>query len=315
MERLYILYSAAAAAATVLLLAARLAAGLRARRRRSRDAVLGSRYLHILMLALAAGDGKAPRFPLIRRSGARLLLAETLAGVVSATYGLDSEPLRRIVAAYRLDTWLLRRVARSSGYRRARYLWLLAGLPASAEVAARCARYRTSRNRCVRFCALMTRLAADPSTALRLMADHADPFTAGEVAEIMTLLRRGMLPIAYEPLVESPVRNLRMVGLSIVRQFGIEEAEAHLLRIVEQDEAPELGREALYTLCSLRRPLARREVAERLRRMEAPERKALMRYMAREGYSPAALHKLFGERERPYYESLVKSYKRCLACR
>ena len=38
------------------------------------------------------------------------------------------------------------------------------------------------------------------------------------------MLRRGLLPIAYEPLVGSPNRNLRMVGLGIVRQFGIEEA-------------------------------------------------------------------------------------------
>lgn len=315
MERLYIIYSAAAATTAAVLLAVWLAGSLRAGRRRSRDAVLRNRYLHIFMLALVAGDRKTPRFPMIRRSGARLLLAEALAGVVSATYGLDPEPLRRIVLANGLDRWLLRRIGRSQGYRRARYLLLLAALPVSDEVAAKSARYIHSRNRYVRFCTLMTRLAADPSTALRLMSAYADPFTAGEVAEIMTLLRRGMLPIAYEPLVESPNRNLRMVGLGIVRQFGIEEAEPHLLRIAEQDEVAEVGREALYTLCSLRRPLTRREVIGRIRAMEPAERKTLLRHMAQEGYSPAALRKLFDEEERPYYESLVKSYKRCLACR
>ena len=60
------------------------------------------------------------------------------------------------------------------------------------------------------------------------------------------MLRRGLLPIAYEPLVGSPNRNLRMVGLGIVRQFGIEEAERLLLAMVARERVPELGREALF---------------------------------------------------------------------
>ena len=160
----------------------------------------------------------------------------------------------------------------------------------------------------------MTQLAAEPATSLRRMARYAYPFTVGEVSEIMSMLRRGMLPIAYEPLVESPDRNLRTVGLGIVRQFGIEDAEKHLLAMVGGDRVPELGREALYTLCSMRRCVTRREVAARVASMDRAERKALLRYMAREGYSPVVLRQLFGERERPYYESLIHSYKRSLVC-
>lgn len=315
MEEVYIVYCAAAAATALGLLTFRTATRLRTGRRRNRDAVLRSRYLHIVMLMLLSDDGEVPRFPLLRRAGARLLLAETLSGVATATYGLDGTPLRRIVDTYRLDSWLLRRVRHAQGYRRARYLALLAGMPASAAVAEAVARYARSRNGYVRFQALMTRLAADPSTALRLMAAYRSDFTASEVDQIMQMLRRGMLPIAYGPLVGSASRNLRRVGLGIVRQFGIEEAESHLLRIAASDEAPELGREALYTLCSLRRPLVRREVAGRLRRMEAPERKALLRFMAVEGYSPAALRRIIDANEQPYYEALVQSYKRTLACR
>ena len=163
------------------------------------------------------------------------------------------------------------------------------------------------------FQSLMVRLAADPSTALRLMAEYPEPFSACEVGEIMAVLRRGMLPIAYEPLIGSPSRNLRIVGLNIVRQFGIEEAERLLLRIVSGDEDPELVREALYTLCALRRPLTRRAVSGRLSAMPPAERKALLRYVVAEGYSPGPLRRLLDERERPYYESLVQTYKRSLA--
>lgn len=312
-ETLLILYTALAAAGTFVLLSLLGAAGLRARRRRSRDAVLRTKYLRIVMLYLLAGEGLAPRFPMIRRVGARLLLAETIAGLADVTYGLDAAPLRRIVAEYGLDDWLLRRTARSRAYRRARCLLLLSRLPAGAAAGERAARYAASRNRYVRFQSLMVRLAADPSTALRLMAEYPDPFSACEVGEIMAVLRRGMLPIAYEPLIGSPSRNLRIVGLNIVRQFGIEEAERLLLRIVSGDENPELVREALYTLCALRRPLTRRAVSGRLSAMSPAERKALLRYVVAEGYSPGPLRRLLDERERPYCESLVQTYKRSLA--
>ena len=312
-ERLLIVYTALAALATAVLFAALCVAKLRARRRSGRDAVLRSKYLRILMLYLLSGEGPVPRFPMIRRAGARRLLAETVAGLTGVTCGLDVAPLRRVVAEYGLDRWLLGRIRRTSGCRRARSLMLLARLPLDGAVAARTARYARSRNRRVRFQALMVQLSADPSMALRLMAEYPAPFSACEVGEILILLRRGMLPIAYGPLVESPCRNLRVVGLSIVRQFGIEEAERQLLRIVAGDEVPEVGREALYTLCTLRRPLTRRRVSRRLAVMSPAERKALMRYMAAEGYSPGLLRRLFDARERTYCESLVQSYKRSLA--
>ena len=125
-------------------------------------------------------------------------------------------------------------------------------LPAGDGIGAEAARYMRSRNRYVRFYALMTQLAAEPATSLRRMAEYDYPFSACEVSEIMAMLRRGLLPIAYEPLVGSPNRNLRMVGLGIVRQFGIEEAERLLLAMVARERVPELGREALDTLCSMR---------------------------------------------------------------
>ena len=312
-ETLFMIYSAAAASVTLWLLGGMAVGRLRRRRRRGRDAVLQRKYLHIVMLTLFSGGEETPRFPLLRRAGARRLLIETVGRLVAATYGLDPAPLRRIVVQYGLDGWLLRRIRFAQGYRRARYLMLLSRLPAGDGIGAEAARYMRSRNRYVRFYALMTQLAAEPATSLRRMAEYDYPFSACEVSEIMAMLRRGLLPIAYEPLVESPCRNLRVVGLNIVRQFGIEEAERQLLRIVAGDEVPEVGREALYTLCTLRRPLTRRRVSRRLAVMSPAERKALMRYMAAEGYSPGLLRRLFDARERSYCESLVQSYKRSLA--
>lgn len=311
MEILYRIYAALVAAGVLFVVGAMLLGYFAARRRKGWVQGLRDKYLRAVVDALMTGDGEGTQFPMIRRRGARLVLAEVIAGLVAATYGLDQAPLRRIVERYGLWDYLLRRARWAQGYRRARFLSLLSRLPGDPRTVQAVARYIGSRNPYVRFAALTAQLAADPSTALRLMADYPYLFSSYEVSEIMTLLRRGMLPVAYEPLVLSPNRNLQAVGLGIIRQFGVEEAEAHLRKIAG-GTVPGLGREALYILCALRRPLTGAPIARRIEAMSRAERKALMRYMALEGYSPHSIRRLFDEFERPYYESLVYSYKRCL---
>lgn len=283
-------------------------------RRRRRDALLARQYLHITILSLMSETDAAPYFPRLRSAGARMVLAETLARLVSSTYGLDPGPLRRIMREAGLQPFLLRRARRTHGDRRARCLSLLSRLPVDDAAAEAAERYAADRHRSVRFYALLAQLAADPSTALQLIAAYPDPLTAFELSEILYLLRRGVLPVAYGPLIESPNRNLMSLGIAIVRQFGIEEAEQSLLEIVGDVRIGVPGRAALYALCSLRRPVARPEVLRRVRLMDGAERRALLRYMALEGYSETALGPLFGEQEVPYFESLVLSYKRCLVC-
>ncbi len=306
-DTLYIVYTALAAAAVALLLAGRAAGMLRARRRANDLATLGQRYLRLTMLALE-GEDSVPRFPELSRPGARLLLARTLSGVLAATYGLDAGPLRRIVRAYDLDGWLLRRARRARGYDRARYLALLAMLPVAPRTVRQTERYLRSSHRAVAFQALMIRITAQPETALRAMAAYPRAFTAAEVARILAELR-----IAYEPLLRAPQSNLRRVGLGIVREFAVEEAEPYLLRLVAEESSEELACEALHALCSLRRPLDGRGVSERVASMERAGRRALLRRMAREAYGAGALRPLLDASERPYYESLVASYKCALA--
>jgi len=300
--------AAVAAAAATALLAAET---WRIRRRKGHADLLQRRYLHIVMSALCADRPTVPHFPLLRRIGSRLLLAETLAGLASMTYGLPTRPLAEITARHRLDTWLLRRARFAQGYRRARYLALLSALPISESISRQAARYIRSRNRYVRFYALMTGLAADPSAALRRMADCTWSFSDTEVAEIVASLRHGMLPIAYRPLVTSASPNLRRVGVSIVRQFGIEEAEPLLSQLLA-DEQSRTQIDVLHALCTLRRPLLRHEMHDILGRMNSGERRALIRYMARSSYAPGQLQQLFDERECAYYTTIVQSHKRCL---
>lgn len=313
MEPLFRIYSVLAAVVALCLLGAALCVRLRRRRGAWRE-TLEQKYLRMVVQALMSGTCCTLEFPMIGRVRARLLLAEVISGIVTSTYGLDTELLRGIVTGCGLDASLLRRARMTQGYRRAYYLSLLASLPISEGVVLAVKRFGRSRNRYVRFYALMTQLAYDPAMSLRLISEYPTPLTAYEISEIMALLRRGVLPVAYGPLVASENRNLRALGLAVVRQYGIEEAERQLLRIVGGDRASELSREALFILCSLRRPLARRAVVRRVTGMSRTERRALLRHMASEGYAPDALPRFFNAEERPYYESLVSSYKRCLVC-
>ncbi len=101
-------------------------------------------------------------------------------------------------------------------------------------------------------------------------------------------------------------------GLCVVRQFGIEEAEPLLLRLLDGEEPYASGAEALFTLCALHRPLVRREVSRCVARLNPSQRRALMRYMAQCSYSPQVLSRLFDDSESAYYDTIVRSYKRCL---
>ena len=314
MRTAFAVYALVVATATAVLLLLTGWRTLAERRRRLRDEPLGLKYLRIVVSWLLAGAGALPAFPGIERRRARRLLGEAVARLSVSTYGLDPAPLRRIVETYRLDELLLARARRAKGSLRARRLLQLSWLPLEPSFSARLEPFTHSRSRCVRFYALLARLACDPRDALGLIAAYGDPFTPLELSEVISLLRRGMLPIAYEPLLAAGEENFRRLGMAIVRQFGIEEAEERLLRIAGEPSCGELAVEAVYTLCALHRTLSRPQVRGCFARMTADQRKELLRYMAREGYAVHALETLFHGEERPYFESLVDSYKRTLVC-
>ncbi len=309
----YICFTVCAAAAALTLLLSALLQALHERRRRGGDALLRAKYLHGVMLSLASDDPQVPYFPLFGRLGTRQLLCETVAGIVTHTYSLQPEAMRRIVARYRLDSWMLRQAHRHRGFRRARALAILSALPTDERILPAIEPFLRSRRREVRFHALLVQLAADPSNALRRLGDYPWALSASEIAEVLLLLRRGMLPLAYGPLLEAEAPNLRRMGVGIVRQFGIAEAERMLLHRLADETESDLRRELLHTLCSLHRPMLRREVEAAIAALSPAERRTLLRRMAAEGYAPETLQRLFDERERPLCETLVQSYKRTLA--
>ena len=243
----------------------------------------------------------------------RLALAEAIYVVVSHTYGNDVEQLRTIVEQNKLVGLLLRRTKRSHGAKRAHILMLLSTIPITDEVASKIERYTHSRDKDVRMSALTAILAAKPSAAIQTIASLEFDLSPFDTTRIIALLRRGLLPIAYEPLLASANRNLRILGLAIVRSFGIEIAEKRLHKIITTEEDISVINETIYTLASMGRPLGHTKIRERLAAMPARKRKELCRHLTVEGYSLSAVQSLFTERESIYAESLINSYKRALA--
>lgn len=309
-NRLMEIYAFALVAIILLLLLTTLMQRVRLRHRRRVEGQLSQRYMRIVTTLLLSNEELPSRFPMGRYGEAKAVLARVLARVASSLYGPDVEVVGSIAIESGVDRWLLGRVQRSRGYRRAYYMSLLASLPLAKGVVDRVVRYAKDGNRYVRFYVLMIRIGSDSSSALRVMTEYREPLNGFEVAGIVAMLRRGALPVACEPLLVAESRNLRIVGLSIVREFGIRDVRALLLDIATSDADAQVAQEALYTLVAIHSSLAHRTVRTSVRNMAERERHALCRCLAREGYSASALEELFGSREGRYAKRLVASYKR-----
>lgn len=244
----------------------------------------------------------------------RRALAEALHAVMSHTYGADKHVLCELIEQTQLDIFLLRKIKQSHNIERAHILMLISAMPTQKPICSLLQPYLYSNHSHIRTAALLALLATSPSTAIATVSSISYNLTNFDIARIIMLLRRGILPIAYEPLLMSENRNLCMLGLAIVRNFGIEIADKHLQNIIATSTDYIITKEALYTLSSLGRPLGRTKIRQKIDAMPPHLRKELCRHLTHEGYSLAALRTLFAPSEMLYTESLIKSYKRNLEC-
>ena len=283
----------------------------RALRQRQRDMRLQKSYIQQIVKMLCNEEfSLITPSPDTRRD--RMVLIEALHTVLSHTYGAELNILHELVGRYDLDGFLLRQIRYSRGLRQAHYIVLLSTTPTHRPAIPLLSRYCHSTNREKSIAALLAILALRPSTAISAIALFPHRLRPLDISRIITLLRRGILPIAYEPLLASDNTNLRMLGLAIVRNFGIEIADKELQNIIVASSDERVVREALYTLSALGRPLGRAKIRIRLSTMEASYRRELCRHLTREGYSLAALRTIFSPAEVAHSATLLKSYKRNL---
>ena len=279
----------------------------------SEQSILQDSYIRQIVAMLFAEEA-GEIFPHADTAQRRQALAEALYSVMSHSYGSDTATIRELIERTQLDKYILTKIRHSKNIERAHYLMLMSAIPTSIPIIPILRPYLYSRYSHTRTAALLAILAASPSTAISTITSLSYDLTGFDIARIITLLRRGILPIAYEPLLSSQNRNLQMLGLAIVRNFGIEIADKHLQHIISSSADYAVTREALYTLSSLGRPLGRVKIRQRIASMPQHHRKELCRHLTHAGYSLAALRTIFDQNEIQHTESIIKSYKRSLEC-
>lgn len=275
-------------------------------RRKERNLYI-AQIVHLLLQEEPSPDKIRARTP-----SERMALSQAIYVVMSHTYGCDRELIHQIAQANDLEHFLLRRAFSAHGVRLAQLLMMVGCLHSHSEGIARLSHHIHSRDNDIRISALTALLAGNPAIAIRTIAAIEFALTPFDIARIIALLRRGLLPIAYEPLLINANRNLRMLGLAIVRSFGIEVAERHLHHIIHTESNHSVVSESIYTLASLRRPLHHARIRERVTAMPQSERKEFCRHLTAEGYSFGAIRSLFNEAESRYAECLINSYKRAI---
>lgn len=244
----------------------------------------------------------------------RTALSEALYLTLSHTYGNGYTIIRELARRYRLDIFLQQRIRWSYGYQRAHALMLLSTIPSNYSSMYLFRRYLHSHNNDIRTAALLAALASNPSKAIPTIASIPVKLSPLDIFRIIGLLRRGLFPIAYEPLLMSSNRNLKMLGLAIVRSFGIETADKHLQNILSTEADYEIIHETIYTISTLGRPLKHNIIRKRISHMSQRRRKQLCRHLTQAGYSISAIRCIFSSNETLYSESIIKSFKRSLTC-
>ena len=263
---------------------------------------------------LLQDESRVPMRIVATTTAERIALCEAIYIVRSHTYGTDPSLLDHTIEENRLERLLLRRINLTAGCKRARWIMLMSCIPLGEKSIARLEQLIYSSNQAVRIAALTTLLAATPQMTIRRIMSLRYRLSPLDISRIISLLRRGIIPIAYEPLLQSDDHNLQMLGIAIVRNFGIDIADRHLHDIISSSSDNLIVREAIWALSSLGRPLGRAKIRQRMEQMNDYERKSFCRHLANEGYSVQALRTLFSEREMRYAETLIKSYKRDLVC-
>jgi len=316
MKMFFVIYTVVAAACALLLLVSAAIRRSIKRRERHRDRRMERCYLRIMASAAFSPEAERDyRLPGISHPGARMTAVKVLCRLADSAYYADSDFATHYVDSNSLDEYLARKVERSRSTDRAYYMALMSRLPVRERIAERLSRFKDDKHREVRFYLLLVQMSASPMHSMALLREYDAPLSPCELAQVMTMLQRGAFTVAYAPLLDDGNRNLRMLGLEIVRHYGIEEAAERLIEILDGGCDEEMCQAIIYTLGALRRGLSHRTVGRRMQRMDAATRKSYLRMLAREGFGVQALNSLFANGDRPYFESLTASYKSMITCK
>ena len=274
---------------------------------------LRNRYLHLASAAaLSDSDSSAIAITATTRSE-RLALIDALYSIASHCYD-HNQPITALIARENnLEKHLLRELRFATKYRRG-LLWLqLSTISPSPHHTLHLRQELHNSDPHIRSCSLIALLCTSPEESIKTLQELDFELQPYDISRIISLVRRGILPFAFERLLQSGNYNLKLLAISIVRHFNLDIYTKYIYSLLGNKEHPKLITEMIYTLTTMKHPLNSPLLRRHILAMPPSQRKALCRHLSAEGYSLQALRWLLPNNEMEYAERLITSHKRQLS--
>ena len=274
---------------------------------------LRNRYLHLVSAAaLADSDSSAIAITATTRSE-RLALIDALYSIASHCYDHNHSITALIARENNLERHLLRELRFATKYRRG-LLWLqLSTISPLPHHTLHLRQELHNSDPHIRSCSLIALLCTSPEESIKTLQELDFELQPYDISRIISLVRRGVLPFAFEGLLQSGNYNLKLLAISIVRHFNLDIYAKYIYPFLSNREHPKLVTEAIYTLTAMKHPLNSPLLRRHILAMPPSQRKALCRHLSAEGYSLQALRWLLPNNEMEYAERLITSHKRQLS--
>lgn len=281
--------------------------------RRTATALFKTEYYSDLLFEYVFGSGPAPE---LKHKSDLALVGNILETMCLMCNGYDRRRVNDIVLHYNLGDFLRRKARQGNPYQKALCLRQLSLLGCDAQIAESLSEFEDSSNEYVRSYTLLARINHSPECSIAAIQAHPYPLTPISITEIITQLRRGYIPIAYEPMIMSSNNNLVELGLGIIRHFRINDALPTLYRLASTTAQPAIE-SVLVSIVTLHGNLAKQPVTESISQLPRNIRKKLYRHVTTEGYSLSALAEVCSNERNSslggYLDELAGSYKRTLS--
>ena len=267
----------------------------------------------IATMLIAEEEPSDERIYMLRRLYRRRIVVESVIYVAESVYGEALSRLVCIIEVCEIDYYLLRQLHRARGDRRVQLLRSIARLaevlPMFDELDLCC---NTESREC-RFYAMKTLIASHPERSVRHIAQFPSLMTTYEISTITQVMRRVGTTMAYTPMLVSQSRNIQLIGIHLVEQLLIADAEAHLQRLVESDDR-EIAYVALHALCAIRGDISTPQVYRAMRTFAPHHRASVLRHAVCSCYSLQSCANIFNCDERNRFLQLTNSYKCSMLC-
>ena len=283
---------------------------IRSRKKHNR---LRSQYLRQVSAAvLADSDSLAIAITTSSRRE-RLALADAIYTTASHCYDHNHSITALIARENNLEKHLLRELRFATKYHRGLLRLQLATISPSHHHTLQLRQELHNSDPHIRSCSLIALLCTSPEESIKTLQELDFELQPYDISRIISLVRRGVLPFAFERLLQSGNYNLKLLAISIVRHFNLDIYTKYIYSLLGNKEHPKLITEVIYTLTTMKHPLNSPLLRRHILAMPPSQRKALCRHLSAEGYSLQALRWLLPNNEMEYAERLITSHKRQLS--